>query len=188
LTYLHGSVIPIGSSLIEHHAALASGKTDWISLEDWRQKKESGENHPLLEEAKNKIYKELNRRTEETLARAKKKLIVKEQLNDIRVIFAGGGHCEYPYKMAVLRAFSGALFRSGISPDILGMPVPQDLELNQGQMQMKWIRRLAVAYGLSFERSELSTFTYPIDVETPKPEEIWRPRRRGQDAPSKDEC
>jgi hypothetical protein len=25
LTYLHGSVIPIGSSLIEHHAALASG-------------------------------------------------------------------------------------------------------------------------------------------------------------------
>jgi len=186
LTYLHGSVIPLGSSLIERRAALASGKMDWSSLEAWRQRKESGENHPLLTEAKHRIYEELLRRTEETLARAKKKLIVKKQLNEIRVIFGGGGHCEHPYKTAVLCPFSGGLFQRGISPDVLGMPVPRDLELEAGQT--KWMRRLAVAYGLSFERSELSTFTYPIEVETPNPEEIWRPRRRIQEAPSKEQC
>ena len=186
LTYLHGSVIPLGSSLIERHAALASGKMDWSGLEAWRQKKESGENHPLLIEAKNRIHEELVCRTQETLARAKRKLIVKDQLNEIRVIFGGGGHCEHPYKTAVLRPFSGGLFRRGISPDVLGMPVPRDLELEAGQT--KWMRRLSVAYGLSFERSELSTFTYPIEVDTPKPEEIWRPRRRIQDAPGKEEC
>jgi hypothetical protein len=186
LTYLHGSVIPLGSSLIERRAALASGKTDWSGLEAWRQRKESGENHPLLTEAKNGIHEELMCRTEETLARAKRKLIVKDQLNEIRVIFGGGGHCEHPYKTGILRPFSGGLFRSGISPDVLGMPAPRDLELEAGQT--KWMRRLSVAYGLSFERSELSTFTYPVEVETPKPEEIWRPRRRIQDAPGKEEC
>jgi len=186
LTYLHGSVIPLGSSLIEWRAALASGKMDWLSLETWRQKKESGENHPLLIEAKNRIHEELMRRTEETLARAKRKLIVKEQLNEIRIIFGGGGHCEHPYKTAVMRPFSGGLFRREISPDVLGMPVPRDLEIEAGQT--KWMCRLSVAYGLSFERSELSTFTYPIEVETPKPEDIWRPRRRIQDAPGKEEC
>ena len=33
-----------------------------------------------------------------TLALSKKKLFVKEPLNKIRIIFGGGGHCEYPYK------------------------------------------------------------------------------------------
>lgn len=186
LTYLHGSVIPLGSSFIERRAALAAGRIDWSGLEDWRQMKESGENHPLLAAAKNEIHEELVCHTEETLARAKRKLIVKDQLNEIRVIFGGGGHCEHPYKTAVLRPFSGGLFRRGISPDVLGIPVPRDLELEAGQT--KWMNRLSVAYGLSFEKNELSTFTYPVEVETPKYEEIWRPQRRIQDAPSKEVC
>ncbi|MBS3919955.1 MAG: hypothetical protein KG012_13830 [Deltaproteobacteria bacterium] len=137
-------------------------------------------------EARNAIHEELMRGTEQTLARAKQKLIVKSQLDQIRVIFGGGGHCEYPYKVAVMRPFSGGLFRRAISPDVLGMPVPSDLELEAGQA--RWMRRLSVAYGLSFERSELATFTYPVELETPRPEEIWRPRRIIQDAPTKDEC
>lgn len=186
LTYLYGSVIPLGSSLIERQAALASGKVDWSELEAWKKKKEAGENHPMLTQAKKKIYEELTRRTESTLVGAKKKLIVKEQLNEIRVIFGGGGHCEYPYEKAVLRPFSGGLFRRDISPDVVGMPLPHDLELEAGQI--RWMRRLSVAYGLSFERSELSTFTLPVDVETPNPEEIWKPHRRIEDAPGKEVC
>lgn len=186
LTYLHGSVIPLGSSFIEHRAALASGKVDWLTLESWRQKKERGEMETILIETKKGIQEELMRSTRQTLARAKQKLIVKSQLDQIRVIFGGGGHCEQPYKTAVMLPFSGDLFRKLILPDVLGMPVPIDLELKAGQT--RWMRRLSVAYGLSFERSELVTFTYPVELETPKPEEIWRPSRKIQDAPTKDEC
>lgn len=186
LTYLHGSVMPLGSSFIERRAALAYGKMDWEALETWRQRKESGGTEPPLREARNGIHEELTRGTEQTLARAKGKLMVRSQIDQIRVIFGGGGHCEHPYKTAVMSPFSGGLFRQAISPDVLGMPIPHDLELEAGHA--RWMRRLSVAYGLSFEKSELVTFTYPVEVETPKPEEVWKPRRRIQDAPTKDEC
>jgi len=45
-----------------------------------------------------------------------------------------------------------------------------------------------VAYGLSFERSELVTFTYPVEIQPVEPKEVWRPHRRIQDAPTQDEC
>ena len=112
--------------------------------------------------------------------------MVRSQIDQIRVIFGGGGHCEHPYKTAVMSPFSGGLFRQAISPDVLRMPIPHDLELEAGHA--RWMRRLSVAYGVSFEKSELVTFTYPVEVETPKPEEVWKPRRRIQDAPTKDEC
>jgi len=186
LTYLHGNVLPLGSSSIERRAALVYRRTDWETLEAWRQKKESGGMEFPLIEARNAIHRELMRGTEQTLAWAKQKLIVKNQLDQIRVIFGGGGHCEHPYKTAVMHPFSGGLFRRVISPDVLGMPVPSDLELEMGKT--RWMRRLSVAYGLSFERSELATFTYPVELETPSPGEIWRPCRKIQDAPTKDEC
>ena len=71
LTYLHGSVMPLGSSFIERRAALAYGKMDWEALETWRQRKESGGTEPPLREARNGIHEELTRGTEQTLARAK---------------------------------------------------------------------------------------------------------------------
>ncbi len=48
--------------------------------------------------------------------------------------------------------------------------------------------RLSVAYGLSFERNQLASFTYPKDVGIPPPEQIWKPRTLIPDAPTKDEC
>lgn len=186
LDYLHGSVIQLGSSLIERRAAEATGTAGWEALEIWRERKESGGTEAPLNSAKNWIREQLSRATHGTLAKAKRKLMVRGQLDEIRVIFGGGGHCEYPYKVAVMEPFSGGLFRRPVSPDTIGMPIPGDLELEAGQS--RWMRRLSVAYGLSFERSELSTFTYPVQVQLPKPEEIWRPRRRIPDAPTKDEC
>jgi len=184
LTYLTGRVLPLGSSHIERRAAESCGETDCLSLESWREKKERGEADYELKKAKEWIAKELNRGTEGTLAFAKEKLFVKEQLNDIRVIFGGGGHCEHPYKNAVMCPFSGDLFRHPVAPDIVGLPFPRDLDPHE----TRWMRRLNVAYGLSFEKSELTRFTYPKDGRTPTPDEIWRRHKRLGHAPSKEEC
>lgn len=186
LTYLHGNVIPLGSSFIERRAASAVGKTEWEELEKWRIRKENGEIDPLLTQARNSIHDELSTATHVTLAKSKQKLMVRDQLEGIRVIFGGGGHCGNPYKTAVMSQFSGGLFRRTISPDVIGMPVPNDLELDTNQT--RWISRLSVAYGLSFEKSDLVRFTYPVKVEIPNPEEIWRPHRLIREAPTKDEC
>ena len=115
LTYLHGSVLPLGSSHIERLAAKACGNMDWRSLESWRGKKENGGTDRELTEARDMIAKEVGDKTETTLAWAKGKLFVIAQLNGIRVIFGGGGHCDHPYKTGVLTPF----FRSIVSIKIL---------------------------------------------------------------------
>ena len=186
LTYLHGSVLPLGSSHIEYLAASASGQPDWQALEMWRERKENGGSEPELRKARNRISEELSKGTETTLARAKMKLYVREQMNDIRIIFGGGGDCEHPYRTAVMRPFSENLFSRNISPDIVGLPIPRDLEL--GDRGARWMRRLSVAYGLSFTRQELADFTYPKDVDDPKPDEIWKLSKEVSEAPTKDVC
>jgi hypothetical protein len=186
LVYLYGTVLPLGSSLIEHRAAMSSGNTDWQSLEIWRERKERDEAAVELSKAKEWIAGRLNQGTESTLAFARQKLYVTDQLNDIRVIFGGGGHCDYPYKTAVMRPFSGNLFRRAIQPDVIGLPIPGDLELKDSEA--RWMRRLYVAYGLSFEKNELTGFTYPKDVSIPEPQQIWAPRRQIPDAPGNDQC
>ena len=165
LTYLHGIVLPLGSSHIERLAAEACGNVDCRSLESWKEKKEDGGQDSELRYARHKVAEDLVHKTETALAWAKKKLIVKQQLNDIRVIFAGGGHCKDPYEKGVLKPFSGQLFPKSIEPPVMGLPIPTDLKLKPHQV--KWMRRLSVAYGLSFERNQLTGFTYPKDVEPP---------------------
>jgi hypothetical protein len=186
LTYLHGSVLPVGSSLIERIAAMSSGSTDRHTLEMWRMRKEDGGREPELQLARSKIESKLKRGTQTTLAWAIKKIYVKEQLHDIRIIFGGGGYCDYPYKTAVVWPFSGSLFPRGISPDIVGLPIPRDLEL--GDQGNRWMRRLYVAYGLSFVKIDLAKFTYPKDVRDPKPDEILTRDKILPDAPTKDVC
>jgi hypothetical protein len=185
LTYLHGSVFPLGSSQIEQKAASISGSADWSSLEKWREKKEQGDSDRELMYAREWIAESLRAGTQATLAFTKQKLYVKDQLSDIKVIFGGGGHCEHPYKTAVMKTFSGQLFRKAITPGVVGLPVPHDLELNGSET--RWMRRLSVAYGLSFEKSELAGFTYPKDVNNPTPDQIWPRRKEIPDAASKDE-
>lgn len=186
LAYLCGRVLQLGSGLIEHFAAEESGNTDMVNLEYFRKKKEQEENISELIKARRKIESELVKETEKTLAQAKMKLRVKDDINRVRVIFGGGGHCENPYKRAVLSPFNGHLFREPLSPDIISVPLPADLELKD--YQRRWMRRLSVAYGLSFEKSELARFIYPKDVPIPSPEEIWRPVRQLEEAPGKEQC
>lgn len=186
LNYLAGRVLPLGSSHIERLAAEESGHTDCFALETWKEKKERGEDVPELRNAQHKIYRDLELGSSGTLALAKKKLFVKNQMNDIRLIFCGGGHRNYPYKKAVMRPFSGPLFSRSISPRVIGLPTPVDIELKDHETH--WMRRLYVAYGLSFEKSELAPFTYPNEMSNPKPEEVWQRYRKFTEAPTKEQC
>lgn len=186
LIYLHGSVLPLGSSHIEQKAADISGTTDHQSLESWRKRKEQGGEEPELRRAREWIDGQLGQKTESTIAYAREKLYVKDQIGEIRVIFGGGGHCDYPYKTAALRPFSGHLFRKAVNPDVIGLPIPRDLELKESEY--RWMNRLNVAYGLSFVKSELAGFIYPNDVPIPQPADIWQPRKKLPDPISKDVC
>lgn len=186
LTFLHGNVLPCGSSHVEFNAARINGRLDSQSLEHWRHKKENGCNEAELISAKQKVADQLFKGTRSTLAHSKRKLFIREQLDDMRVIFGGGGHCEYPYRNKALEPFRGDLFRRNIDPDVVGLPIPIDLD-RQG-VQPLWMNRLSVAYGLSFEKSELANFIYPIDVSTPEPEQIWNSNRTIIEAVSKDQC
>ncbi len=186
LTYLHGNVLPCGSSRVEFLAANISGSLDHQRLELWRERKESGGAEPELIRAKNMIVEPLIRGTTTTLACAKRKLFRRDEINDIRLIFGGGGHCEHPYKESVITPFSGPLFRRSLKPDVVGLPNPLDLDLDY--TQRRWMSRLAVAYGLSFHRSDLADFTYPRDVEPPEPDQLWPRRRDLPYAPTKDQC
>jgi hypothetical protein len=50
------------------------------------------------------------------------------------------------------------------------------------------MNRLYVAYGLSFEKTDLVNFTYPKDVTDPESDEIWNRSKIIPEAPTKDVC
>lgn len=194
LSYLHAAVLPLGSSHLEQLAAEAEGDLRWCNLEAWRKRKESGEDHAALRSARERIGQRLAIGTEGTIRLAKNKLIRKEQMNSLRVIFGGGGHCENPYRSRVLSQFEEGMFHPAIikerrkrgEPFDLGMPMPNDLELDG--RPPNWLDRLTVAYGLSFERGDLAPFVLPRDIESPNPDKLWKPKRPRPEPPSKDEC
>lgn len=187
LAYLHGTVLPFGSSFIERYAAeMIHEHCDWRLLEQLRNAKEMGTISPHLENARNKIKEELDRGTTASIALARKKLFCKDQIRDIKVIFGGGGHCTNPYTLGVMSPFSGPLFNPELKPDTVGVPDPLDLELTTAHKG--WLPRLSVAYGLSFVKSELARFTYPIDISDPSLEELWRPVSSVAEAATKELC
>lgn len=67
----------------------------------------------------------------------------------------------------------------------IGMPDPKDLVFDQ--KQKRWMNRLSVAYGLSFEKGQLATFKLPRDVKAPTPDQVWRPQTPRRTAVSKDD-
>ena len=85
-----------------------------------------------------------------------------------------------------MKTFSGPFFPKGVQPDIVGLPTPSDLEL--GTMGKQWMRRLSVAYGLSFVRTDLTDHTYPKDLKDPASTEIINRFKKLPEAPTKDVC
>lgn len=193
LTYLHAEVFPLGSYFIERHAAGSEGDESWENLERWRAEKERGGDNGHMRSARIWVAKQLAQGTERTICQAKQKLRSKAQINGLRVIFGGGGHCRNPYGEAVLEQFNGSLFlyekiqqRRGSEGSLeIGMPMPADIELPDG-VENRWINRLTVAYGLSFEKGQLARFKLPSEMRVPPPEDVWRPIQEYR-APTKDE-
>lgn len=194
LTYLAARVLPLGSSHIEIRAASKSKKAGWQDLEQWRELKESGRLNRTLMTVKLEMRTELSEESSMTIGQAKLKLINPQQINQLTMIFGGGGHCHIPYQMALMEQFENYYFtpvkidqrRRGNEPFDIGMPSPLDLELPRGGK--RWLDRLTVAYGLSFEQGQLADFKLPRQVPYPSPEEIWRPRRALVSTVSKDDC
>jgi len=195
LTYLSAQVLDLGSSRIEELALEYSGKTDWKALENFRRLKESGSKNTHINRARQTIHCELESRSKQTIAIAKMKLTLKKSINDLRVIFGGGGHCTNPYKISVMKQFDTDIFRIDLiterrrhEPEFdRGMP---DLrtEFNLKQGQERWSRRLSVAYGLSFIHDDLAPFKLPKEVEDAKEEEIIRNKAVTAYAPTMDDC
>ena len=82
-------------------------------------------------------------------------------------MFGGGGHCNDPYAQAVMTAVrkdaaTNPRRRSDREAEVVGLPLPPDLDLRGGKE--RWMSRLAVAYGLSFQKEELAEFTYPKEL------------------------
>jgi hypothetical protein len=152
LRYFSAAVLPIGSSNIER---LAAHTITSASLEKWRRLKESGSHAPELMNAARTISKDLTDGTTATLSHAKKKVYSRAKLYNIRLVFGGGGHCENPYARGVIDAFR-------LAPDVVGIPHPKDLDLGVGNK--RWLNRLSVAYGLSFQRADLAKFSCPTDL------------------------
>lgn len=193
LTYLHAEVLPLGSSHIEKRAARYEGDMTWSNLEQLRKLKEQNGNSSGLSKARQTIQQELAEGTIRSIAYSKEKLINRNQMNRIAVIFGGGGNCKIPYESGVLGMYEYALFRqdeietrrrNGDRFDI-GMPTPRDLRLQANQSS--WMNRLSVAYGLSFEQGQLAAFKLPHEVAKPNPDEVWRPTTRHRKLISKDD-
>ena len=164
LTYLDARVWPLGSSQIEQRAARLSGDSNWSRLEELRQLKEDGCMDYTLANARDQIGCELREDTVTPLFRARQKLDLKLQLNDLRMMFGGGGHVKNPYEKQVLDALKDCRVfgKRPPVPDIVGMPLPTDLEPSDSIS--RWMPRLWIAYGLSFPRDELAGHMYPSEV------------------------
>jgi hypothetical protein len=105
LTYLHGSVLPCGSSHIEFQAAKIYGRMDRQTLEMWRERKERGGAEQELVRAKAMVAAQLSRGTTATLACTRRKLYLPDGMKEMKVIFGGGGHCENPYQTSLLQKY-----------------------------------------------------------------------------------
>jgi hypothetical protein len=156
LRYFSASVHPLGSSNIEMHAVEVEKLTPTHShFEYWRKLKESQDNHPALDAARRIVGEQLTPKTRHGFENAKRKVYNDTKLDELRVVFGGGGHCDHPYRRHVLGAF-------GREPTVVGIPTPEDLDLSG--KRGRWFSRLTVAYGLSFQKEDLARFTYPSQL------------------------
>lgn len=180
--YFAAEVLPLGSSLIEKKACGEQFTLE--NMEYWRKKKEDGVEHAALSAAKECIEELVRKETYiKTLHETQKRLPSKGRdgspyvlsvnpisslQSNVQLIFSGGGHQDIPYESGVIKAFN-QLFNAKNNPNIVDIRTPPDLNLyGHGY---SWMKRLFVAYGLSFPTVELAENTYPhqniLEDETP---------------------
>jgi len=111
---------------------------------------------------------------------------VRKQLAETRLLFGGGGFCRDPYEASVRNKFGRPWIVGKCNPDIVGMPLPKDLDLPYDKSS--WMKRLFVAYGLSFFRGDLARHMFAEEVEDVPAEERMIRHDGIIRAPTKDDC
>ena len=166
LNYFSAGVFSRGSSQIE--IAACGDTVDENNLEFWRKEKERGQDSPVLNRAKIKVGEELKADTGKTLRDTLTCLPFGEGgispantlKENIKFIFSGGGHAEFPYQVAVINAYKDSL-HTRQEPLVTSMARPPDLDVPKGCDH--WMNRLYVAYGLSFLFHDLAENSFPKD-------------------------
>lgn len=184
INYFSAQVFELGSGAIERRCSA----TENGSIEKWRRMKELKQVDPILQQVLNEIAKELNRKASATTFR---QLVGQlhdfdTQTDDDKVktprntperairlhlylIFTGGGDMDNPYHKAIINAVQ-ELFEYPLKNEfttnksiwqdrVITISKPEDLELPKSCDD--WMKRLYVAYGLSFKYEELPGIWLP---------------------------
>lgn len=181
VNYFAASIFELGSGVIDRRCVEQFGG----DVEQWRVVKESG-NIRRIYRAVTGIENELrNNVAGQTLKQLQRHLYDGHGVwspDSIRhyvfLIFAGGGDMNMPYHTAVIDSLRQAFglpvqhMRDGTTRKeqwenrVITMPVPADLELPDGCGH--WMKRLYVAYGISFNRRELPAVRLPDETALPQ--------------------
>lgn len=174
--FLAAQVIPLGSGVIEQVCHKRSPAT---SLETWQRYKEQGLFNKLL----HNVIVHLEPRLGEifmssTLRELQNHLYDNESVcsadsmrRNLHVVFGGGGNMRMPYQSAVLKTLGAFLHlptnsigrKYGTWADrVIHLTMPEDIVLT-AQQQM-WMKRLYVAYGLSFLYEDLPSCLVPQET------------------------
>lgn len=170
--YFSAQVFNLGSRIIEYNCTRELGKTE----EEWRQRKEKGEITPKMESILHSIANKLEREVRNsTLNQLQERLYhfgeyitpKKSILSNTYLIFSGGGDMKLPYHKGVIDALTcevGCPSPSGWKDRIITLGVPQDIKFPKGCQEKNWMKRLYVAYGLSFKYENLSAIKLPSET------------------------
>jgi len=129
----------------------------------------------LIIESTNEIKTNLSSKTNLNFKKSLQKI---PTINNISLIFGGGGNTSTPYEQGVKYAFYSTDNKK--LPSSLELPKPYDLDAEE-----HWIPRLSVAYGLSFNRFDLHKTFLPTDI---KPLELTYSNIYNKQMTSKDDC
>jgi hypothetical protein len=162
LTYLDARVLPLGSSQIEISAADSDAMPGVVALENLRRNKEQEERKGAIEAARTKIWGTLAEEVRQMFMAGARKGQLPEELARAGALRIGGGYAHYPYGDALESGFDRVFRVHGQELKPVGIAQPRDLEHLDGHAE--WMKRLYVAYGLSFFRDNLSRQMYPHEL------------------------
>ncbi len=173
LTFLSSLVESLGSSQIEKRCAdmlVQNGRPEHsATMKAIRAFKEGrgslrNEAQTVFARVVGELQHEMGKITSHTVSQGRSRLTqegqqIHNQFGHTRVLFAGGGIRDLPYRDGVLNSFDQSWH---LTPDSIELPRPNDLLRASGaQVPDEWFRRLTVAYGLSFMRQDLQKITLP---------------------------
>jgi len=178
LTSLSGLVESLGSSQIEKRCAdllvpngdLERNSTTMQAVRRFKEEKAElpRDTQPVFDQVVATIQRAMFEITGHTVSEGRSRLTEEgqqpqNQFGRTRILFAGGGIRDLPYRAGVLNAFQPVW---GFEPDSIELPRPNDLLRGSGaRVPDAWFRRLSVAYGLSFMRGDLQKITLPNQIQ-----------------------